>query len=230
MKAYLRFAVLLLMAGLGLSACQTPPAPASAPTPSIAPTAILPNTAPVTIVIPDLDHGQAAWQTAQCAACHGPLALGGIGPQLVATKLSYDEFLHTTRNASSHKPAYEEATLPDQSIYDMYAWVRTLVPQAEVMSSPVITPTSQLPEVQEMMAMTIWTCKKCSTCHGVFAQGGASGPALAGINDPLAQELAQMRSTAATITEHSAENMADDIFARVYEWLKAGCLPGECSQ
>ncbi|MCX6031915.1 MAG: cytochrome c [Chloroflexi bacterium] len=231
MKAYLRFAVLLLMAGLGLSACQTLPVPVSAPATSIAPTSTPTDTAPVTVaIIPNLDNGQAVWQAAQCTACHGPLALGGVGPQLAATKLSYNEFLHTARTASPHKPAYDEATLPDLSIYNIYAWVRTLVPQAQVVSSSAVTSTNQLPQVQEMMAMTIWTCKKCSTCHGVFAQGSASGPALAGLNDPLAQELAQMRSTAATINEHSADNIADDIFARLYEWLKVGCLPGECSQ
>ncbi|MCX6028115.1 MAG: cytochrome c [Chloroflexi bacterium] len=231
MKAYLKFAVLLLLAGLGFSACQTLPVPASAPATSITPTSTPANTAPATVIsIPNPDHGQAAWQAAQCMACHGPLALGGVGPQLAATKLSYAEFLHTTRTASPHKPAYDEAALPDQSTYDIYAWVRTLVSQAQVVSSSVVTPTSQLPQVQEMMAMTIWTCKKCSTCHGVFAQGNASGPALAGLNDPLAQELTQMRSTAATINEHSADNIADDIFARLYEWLKRGCLPGECSQ
>jgi mono/diheme cytochrome c family protein len=233
---------LFVMAGLGLSACQALPAPAPAPVVTVAPAPVrastattvpVPSTTAAPVVaasIPDLDIGQAAWKEARCTACHGPLALGGIGPGLAATRLSYDEFITVVRTAHPPKPAFDQATLPDQTVYNIYAWVRTQMPAAQVAASATITATSALPRTEEMMAMTLWTCKKCTTCHGVFAQGSATAPALAGLNDPLADELARMRSTAATIQEHSIDNIPDDIFATLYQWLKMGCVTNECSQ
>jgi mono/diheme cytochrome c family protein len=222
MKASMRVAVLLLVAVMGLSACQGLPATVSAPASTIAPT--------VGVYIPNLENGEAAWKKAQCGACHGPLALGGIGPQLAATKLPYSKFLEVVRTAVPPKPAYDEAALPGQTVYDIYAWVRTQLPPAQVVTSPTGTPTGALPQMEQMMSMTIWTCKKCATCHGVFAQGSATAPALAGVSESSEAVLAQMRSTAGTIPEHGVANIPDDTFARLYQWLKMGCLTSECSQ
>jgi mono/diheme cytochrome c family protein len=213
---------LLLLAMMALSACQPLPPAAPAPVPTVAP-----KTA---VYIPDLENGAAAWKSAQCGACHGPLALGGIGPQLAATKLPYTPFLEMVRSAVPPKPAYDEASLPGQTVYDIYAWVRTQLPPAQVAGAPTSTPTGALPDMEQMMSMTIWTCKKCSTCHGAFAQGSATAPALAGVSESEQTVLDQMRSTAASIPEHGVENIPDDIFDRLYQWLKMGCLTSECSQ
>jgi mono/diheme cytochrome c family protein len=235
MKAYRMLAVLFVMVGLGLSACQNLPGPSAVPPTAFVPAepASVPNGTVLPVVaasIPDLDKGQVAWKEAKCAACHGPLALGGIGPAIAATRLSYDEFIRVVRTAHPPKPAFDQATLPEPVVYNIYAWVRTQLPAAQVAASAAITATSALPRPEEMMAMTLWTCKKCTTCHGVFAQGSASAPTLAGLNDPLADELAQMRSTSATIPEHGVDNVSDDLFGTIYQWLKRGCLSNECSQ
>jgi mono/diheme cytochrome c family protein len=227
--------VMLALVSLFLSACvamPAMPAPTLAPATSAAPaTALATTAAPVAAAaIPNLANGQAAWQGAQCSACHGPLALGGIGPGLAATRLSYDAFAHTIRTAAPPMPVYDAATLPDRSVYDIYAWVRVQLPLAQVTAAPLDVPTGQPARPEEVMGMTIWTCKKCNTCHGVFAQGSALGPVLAGLNDPLYQELAQMRSTAGTIKEHGADNIPDAVFERLYQWLKLGCMNNECSQ
>ena len=221
MKASTMFAVLLGVV-MGLSACQGQPATVASPTSTLAPTS--------GVYIPNLENGEAAWKAAQCTACHGPVALGGIGPQLAATKLPYSKFLEIVRTAVPPKPAYDEAALPGQTVYDIYAWVRTQLPPAQVVTSPTGAPTDALPQMEEMMSMTIWTCKKCTACHGVFAQGSATAPALAGVSEPLETVLAQMRSTAGAIPEHSVDNITDDLFARLYKWLKLGCLSNECSQ
>jgi mono/diheme cytochrome c family protein len=222
MKAPMMFIVSLLVAVIGLSACQALPATVSTPISTIAPT--------TGIYIPNLENGEAAWKKAQCTACHGPLALGGIGPQLAATKLPYSKFLEVVRTAVPPKPAYDEATLPGQTVYDIYAWVRTQLPPVQSVALPTNTPAGVLPQMEQMMSMTIWTCKKCSTCHGVFAQGSATAPALAGVSESSEKVLAQMRSSAGTIPEHGVDNIPDDIFARLYQWLKMGCLTNECSQ
>jgi hypothetical protein len=81
------------------------------------------------------------------------------------------------------------------------------------------------------MGMTIWTYGRCDTCHGVFAQGGSEAPPLASITYPVEEELERMRNTADEIPEHSADNISDEIFIRLYKWLQAGCTYTEdCAQ
>jgi hypothetical protein len=80
------------------------------------------------------------------------------------------------------------------------------------------------------MGMTIWTCRRCDGCHGVFAQGGPEAPALAGLNYPVAEELARMRAAAGEIPEHSPDHISDDVFERLYDWIKMGCVQDECYQ
>ena len=221
-----RLAIILAFSSLlFFIACTQTPAPAPPPptnTPSLA----------AGVYIPNLKNGETAWNEAQCSACHGPVGLGGIGPSLAATTLPYDQFLHVVRTAMPPKPAYSAEQLPDQTVYDIYAWVRTQIPSPEIATSHVgVTPTlSKTTSLEDMRNMTIWTCRGCDTCHGVFAQGGPDGPMLAGINDPVDEELARMRSTADKIPEHSADHISDEIFKKLYEWLKIGCVKDECYQ
>ncbi len=224
MKIPFRLAPLLLTLNLMLAACDGTPMPAPPP-PTNTP-------APVSgVYIPNLENGQAAWNEAQCVACHGPLALGGIGPQLAATELSYDEFLHTVRTAIPPKPAYDETQLPDQAVYDIYAWVRTQIPQSQLPTPDTVGPaTEESTLAAEVMGMTIWTCRGCDRCHGVFAQGSSEGPTLAELSYPVEEELARMRSTADTIPEHSTDHISDEIFEKLYEWLQMGCVQDECYQ
>jgi mono/diheme cytochrome c family protein len=219
--------IFLLSMGLLLTltaACNETPAPA--PPPPTASPALAAD-----VHIPNLEDGQAAWNEAQCAACHGPLALGGIGPQLASTELPYDDFLHVVRTAIPPKPAYDETKLPDQVVYDIYAWVRTQIPPAqfpEAGAGPTAGPTTESPSAEDIMGMTIWTCRGCDGCHGVFAQGGPEAPTLAGLNYPVEEELARMRSTADKTPEHGPDHISDEVFERLYEWIKMGCIQDEC--
>jgi mono/diheme cytochrome c family protein len=215
--------VVVLASSLVIAACAETPAPAPPP----------PTTTSIsssTVYIPNPEQGQTAWKEAQCSACHGPQGLGGIGPQLASTKLSYDQFLHIVRTAIPPKPAYTFEQLPDQTVYDIYAWVRTQIPPAQLAGPGVAPVTTEPPSLEDMRSMTIWTCRSCDSCHGVFAQGGPDGPMLAGINDPVEDELARMRRSADKIPEHSADHISDEIFEKLYEWLKMGCVRDECYQ
>lgn len=213
--------LLFMLAACGETPAPPPPAPTNTPTFS------------AEIHIPDLENGQVAWKGAQCSACHGPVALGGIGPQLASTELTYDDFLHIVRTAIPPKPAYDETQLPDNVVYDIYAWVRTQMPAAQFPEAgvgPGAGPATKAPSPEDVMGMTIWTCRGCDGCHGVFAQGGPEAPTLAGLNYPVEEELARMRSTAATVPEHSPDHISDEVFERLYEWIQMGCVQDECYQ
>ena len=190
--------------------------------------------------IPNTEMGRQAWLEQQCDDCHGPIGMGGIGPKLADTAMSFDSFLVTVRTAIAPKPAYPADLLPDERAYDIYAWLRTQQNQA-VESAPISTATSsaltlptfdgEKPSVEDAMGMTIWSVAGCSDCHGVFAQGGKDAPPLAGINYPVEEELQRMRQTAVDISGHATENITDDVFVDLYRWLQAGCTYTEdCNQ
>lgn len=223
MSTLARFAIVVSLIWI-IVACAQTPVPAPPPLTST------PNQT-AGVYIPNLEKGQAAWLEAQCPACHGPLGLGGIGPQLASTKLSYDQFLYKVRTAAPPKPAFSEEQLPDQTVFDIYAWVRTQIPMPELSKPSIVEPSpSSEPSPNDMLSMAIWTNLDCYTCHGIFAQGSAKGTTLAGINDPVEDELARMRASADKIPEHSTDHISDEIFAKLYEWIKMGCVRDECYQ
>jgi mono/diheme cytochrome c family protein len=244
--------LLMLSLGLLLWACA-PATPAPTPTstplpppPTAEPTATplppTPTTPPTDtptsaagVHIPNLENGEAVWNTSHCIDCHGPVALGGIGPQLASTQLSFDDFLLKVRTAIPPKPAFDETQLPEQSVFDVYAWVKTQIPPAAQFPEAGVVPggapsTGDAPSTEEVMGMTIWTCRQCDSCHGIFAQGGPEAPTLAGLNYPVEEELTRMRDTADTIPEHSVDHISDEIFERLYKWIEAGCVQAECYQ
>jgi hypothetical protein len=182
------------------------------------------------IRIPNLVKGEKAWTTQQCNACHGPIGLGGIGPALASTPLEFTEFLNVVRTAMPPKPAYSEEVLSEDMAYNIYAWVRTQQPYTAP-SVPTDFPTIEPVTPEDAMGMTIWTARKCNTCHGVFAQGGPKAPTLAGLNYPVKEELERMRGAAGDVSEHSLDNIDDTTFERLYRWLQAGCgYTEDCTQ
>ncbi len=244
LKTVLPALLLTLLLGACASAAPTPlPTNTPPPTPTAEPTATplpptatpLPTDTPAPaagVHIPNLENGETGWHESHCIDCHGPLALGGIGPQLASTQLSFDDFLHKVRAAIPPKPAFDETQLPEQSVYDIYAWVKTQIPPVQFPEAGVepggAPGTGVSPSTEEVMGMTIWTCRQCDSCHGIFAQGGPDAPPLAGLNYPVEEELARMRSTAETIPEHSVDHISDEIFERLYKWIEAGCVQDEC--
>jgi len=185
--------------------------------------------------IPNVQMGRQAWLEQQCDDCHGPIGMGGIGPKLADTAMSFDSFLVTVRTAILPKPAYPADILPDERAYDIYAWLRTQqnqsvapAPTTSALSLPTL---SETPSIEDAMGMTVWSVGGCSDCHGVFAQGGKDAPPLAGINYPVEEELQRMRQTSADISGHATANISDDVFVELYRWLQAGCTYTEnCSQ
>jgi mono/diheme cytochrome c family protein len=206
---------LLLTLSLLLVGCAEQLAPA----PDLPPATSLPEPA-ANLADPDLARGQEIYLDKQCVACHSPQAEGGIGPKLAGTSLPFDQFLHVVRTALPPKPAFSEVELTTQEVYNIYGWLQN-VPQNSV------TPSVSAPALQpgQMLGMTVWTEGKCDSCHGAFAQGSPNGPALVDLTYPYEMERAKMRQTAATIPEHAPENMDDNLFQRLYNWLQAGANP-----
>lgn len=216
---------MILMTLISLAALSTVLLAACGDAP-IAPTATAPAVATVTpapeheLSDADVARGEQVYLDKQCSVCHGRQGQGGLASPIAHTPLDFDDFLHVQRTASPPKPAFNEVELTAQDAYNMYVWLKSVeVTDAEV-------PAPRLAE-GEVLGMTLWTEGRCDTCHGAFAQGSPEGTTLAGISYPYEEELERMRGTADTIPEHAEEHMGDDVFKRLYEWLKAGANPDD---
>jgi hypothetical protein len=150
-------------------------------------------------------------------------AEGGVGPRLAGTILPFDRFLDKLRTALPPKPAFSQAELSDQDVYNLYGWLQNLG-QIEPVSAG---PAALLPG--QVLGMQLWTEGRCDSCHGAFAQGSAIAPPLVESGFPFEMERAKMRQTADTIPEHGDDMMDDTLFWRLYNWLQAGADPaGGC--
>ena len=72
------------------------------------------------------DHGQRLFGQ-NCVPCHGPAAVGGMGPKLAKNPILTDErrFWATVRQGRGAMPAWN-AMLNAQEIADIQAWLKTL--------------------------------------------------------------------------------------------------------
>ncbi|WP_245811723.1 c-type cytochrome [Paraburkholderia megapolitana] len=80
-----------------------------------------------TTVPTTLAHGEAVF-AAHCAACHGAMGEGGLGPALkgVAGRLNVDGIAASVRNPAGAMPRLVPAVLSDQDVNDVARYVATL--------------------------------------------------------------------------------------------------------
>ncbi|MGE5139596.1 MAG: c-type cytochrome [Rudaea sp.] len=208
-----KIVILSLLLTLGLAACAEKRAPAPAAT--VQAVSVAGN------LSGDVPTGARLWRERQCAACHGPNAAGGMGGALAKTPVAFENFLADTRNAPLPMPRLRESDLSDSDAYSIYLWLNTrsgpATPAAP--ASPAPLPTGQ------MLGIQIWNEKGCSECHGAFAQGSDKAPRLAGETYPFERQRAVMRLSADQNAKHAPENIPDDLFRRLLDWLRRGADP-----
>ncbi len=124
-----------------------------------------------------VEVGRTAWKTGSinCKNCHGVAITlppgtesmthqdgeGGFGPDLAGGRgLSFSQFLRQVRQPYGIMPAFTERQISDQTLADMYAYMGSLPPVKEPMSSryPAAPPGS--PERQKVFALA-----PCINCH-----------------------------------------------------------------
>ena len=76
------------------------------------------------------------FSTSNCMGCHGQNAMGGLGPPIAKTKLSYPEFLKVVREGKGMMPATLPKDLSDQKAANVYKelqakeWIEEEIPVA----------------------------------------------------------------------------------------------------
>lgn len=203
----------LLVAGcasLDITPYPTRPVPTFAPEPTLNPAG-------------DAAHGHALFVNWRCAGCHGPDALGNIGPRLARTTLSLDQFTLAVRQTRPPKPAFSESVLSSSDVRDLYTWVSAVdVPSGAGAQNPPATTGT-------LLGMTVYTGARCDSCHGAFGQGSKDAPSLLTINGSADAFLQKMLTTVGKYKEHSAASTNPDLMKRLYQWLREGANPeGGC--
>lgn len=79
-------------------------------------------------------HESEVYATATCVGCHGVTAMGGLGPPLATTKLTYEQFLDTVRHGKGMMPATAQPVLPDAEVRALHSevqkmpWIESQIP------------------------------------------------------------------------------------------------------
>ena len=84
-----------------------------------------PHTRPAASLDPEL------FVTAGCQTCHGSEAVGGIGPTLAGTELTFDAFLEQLRAPRGVMPAVDARTVSDDQARTLFDYVTALAPPEE---------------------------------------------------------------------------------------------------
>ena len=110
------------------SSWRPSPAATTAPaaTHTSAPAATVPPTTAPQTGAGDPAKGATFWAGSQCRSCHGAQAQGGSGPKLANTSLSYDAVLKQLRTPRSSMPSFPASRVSDETVRDLYAWLKTL--------------------------------------------------------------------------------------------------------
>jgi ubiquinol-cytochrome c reductase cytochrome c subunit len=88
----------------------------------------------------DAKAGQQLFLSIGCWECHGTVGQGGAasGPRIAATALPYAAFLQQLRTPQSQMPPYEASVVPDASVANIYAYLKTLPAPQPVASIPIL--------------------------------------------------------------------------------------------
>lgn len=83
----------------------------------------------------DATRGAERFSRLPCAGCHGAMAQGQFGPPLAGTSLTFEEVRRQVRSPRDQMPAFDESTVSDRDLRDIYRWLTSLKPP---------TPTAQV--------------------------------------------------------------------------------------
>ncbi len=72
-----------------------------------------------------LEMRKDVYDSTSCMGCHGQNAMGGLGPPLAQTKLSYDDFAKLVRSGKGMMPSVPEQDLSEQDLKSTFEEVRS---------------------------------------------------------------------------------------------------------
>lgn len=89
----------------------------------------------------NVENGKKHYNSDGCWQCHGTLGNGAnlTGPKLANTELPFEAFLMQLRQPSNDMPPYEAKIISDQTVADIYAYMKSLPKSPDAKSLPLLT-------------------------------------------------------------------------------------------
>ncbi len=92
----------------------------------------------------DAARGKQLYTAIGCSYCHGTVGQGGGGRtgglRLANMGIAFPAFLNQLRQPQDEMPPYVASVVPDKDVADIYAFVSSLPPPADVKSIPLLNP------------------------------------------------------------------------------------------
>jgi mono/diheme cytochrome c family protein len=88
----------------------------------------------------DVQRGEKHFMSDGCYQCHGIGGNGAIltGPRLARTELDFESFRNQLRHPASEMPPYEAPVVSEQTVADLYAFVKSRPAAADAKSLPLL--------------------------------------------------------------------------------------------
>ena len=88
----------------------------------------------------DAKRGEQHFLSDGCWQCHGIGGNGAVltGPRLAHTELEFDAFQNQLRHPSSEMPPYEARIVSDQTVADLYAYLKAQPAAPDAKSLPLL--------------------------------------------------------------------------------------------
>ena len=86
------------------------------------------------------ENGKKSYMRDGCYQCHGVNGDGAAltGPKLSRTALPFDAFVTQLRKPSNEMPPYEAKIVPDQTVADLYAFLKAQPASPDAKSLPLL--------------------------------------------------------------------------------------------
>lgn len=158
------------------------------------------------------DIGRGVFATQNCGTCHGADAQGGVGPRIGPPPGTFAEFLTSVREPGGQMPPYAAKAVSDQQLMDVYAFLKTLSPPAESVSS-----LTGHADTGKRLFMEYG----CYECHGTVGQGGSNGVRIG--PPPISMEalIAYVRQPNRQMPPYRKQVASDQDLVDIYSYLRS---------
>jgi mono/diheme cytochrome c family protein len=158
-------------------------------------------------------NGKSAFAAAGCVACHGAQAQGtSIAPAIAPPPLDLPAMISSVRQPTGKMPPVPVATVSDQQIADIYAYLQSIAPKT--------APAEELKGNADN-GKKLFAAYGCYECHGRQGAGASTGPRIGPPAITLAAVLRYVRAPTGQMPPYTAKVVSDQDLADIYAYLKS---------
>ena len=168
-----------------------------------------------------VDGGKRAFTSAGCFACHGAQGQGTkLAPQIAPPPLELPALIGYVRQPSGTMPAVSAATVSDQQLSEIYAFLRSVAPGSQA---------AEAPEGNAANGKKLFVAYGCYQCHGYEGQGASTGPRIGPPPLSLAFLLSYARHPTGQMPPYTEKVVSDQDLTDIFAYLKSMPQPARAS-